>query len=53
MSRTLYPMNRNWLYGGEATSESTQFDFDDSDFERVTIPHTNKLLPWHSFDDRE
>ena len=53
MSRSLYPMNRNWLYGGEATPESTRFDFDDSGFEGVTIPHTNKLLPWHSFEDRE
>lgn len=26
--------------------------FDDSKTERVTIPHSNARLPWHSFDDR-
>ena len=26
--------------------------FDDSGFERVTLPHTNVELPWHSFDDK-
>ena len=27
--------------------------FNDAGFKRVTIPHTNKLLPWHGFDDKE
>ncbi|MDQ3327077.1 MAG: glycoside hydrolase family 2 protein [Chloroflexota bacterium] len=53
MSRTIYPINRNWMYGREATPESNQRGFDDSGFERVTIPHTNIRLPWHSFDDRD
>ncbi|MBA2362202.1 MAG: glycoside hydrolase family 2 protein [Chloroflexia bacterium] len=53
MTRSIYPMNQNWLYGGEATPESTEIGFDDSSFERVTIPHANTLLPWHSFDDRD
>ena len=26
--------------------------FDDSKFHRVTLPHTNIDLPWHSFDDK-
>src|SRR5262249_11855584 len=46
-------MNRNWRYGGKAKPGSTAPDFDDSKFEQVTIPHTNQLLPWHSFDERD
>jgi beta-galactosidase len=26
--------------------------FNDSAFQRVVVPHTNILLPWHSFDDK-
>ena len=26
--------------------------FDDSQFDQVTVPHTNRMLPWHGFDDR-
>jgi len=26
--------------------------FDDSNFERITVPHTNVRLPWHSFDEK-
>ena len=51
--RHVLSMNTNWLYGGKTVPGSTQADFDDSHFQRVTIPHTNKLLPWHSFDERE
>lgn len=51
--RHIVPMNRNWLYGGKTIPGSSEAGFDDSHFQRVTIPHTNKLLPWHSFDERE
>jgi len=27
--------------------------FDDSEFERVTLPHTNRTFSWHGFDDEE
>jgi len=45
------PMNRNWLFGGKAAPGSTEPAFDDRHFERVTLPHTNVMLPWHSFDE--
>jgi beta-galactosidase len=45
------PMNRNWLFGGKVVPGSTEPAFDDRHFERVTLPHTNVMLPWHSFDD--
>lgn len=50
--RHILPMNRNWRYGSEVTEDCTLPSFDDSLFERVTLPHTNVRLPWHSFDDR-
>jgi len=34
--RRVYSMNRDWLFGGK----------------KVTLPHSNVTLPWHSFDDR-
>src|ERR1044072_1383621 len=49
----LYPLNHNWLYREQAQPNATGKAFDDSAFKRVTIPHTNKLLPWHGFDDKE
>jgi beta-galactosidase len=47
------PMNRNWLFGGPAVPGCSSPGFDDSKFERVTIPHTNKVFPWHSFDEKD
>ncbi len=52
-ARYVFSMNRNWLYGGKVGVGSTRPDSDDSKFQRITLPHTNKLLPWHSFDEKE
>ena len=46
-------MNRNWLYGGRAVPGCAAADFDDSKFQRVTIPHSNQIFPWHSFDEKD
>jgi beta-galactosidase len=35
------PLNHGWLFGGKLPGV----------FERVSLPHTNALLPWHSFDE--
>jgi beta-galactosidase len=51
--RRVFPLNRRWLYSDKRIPGDTQPGFDDSRFARVTIPHTNRLLPWHSFDDKE
>ena len=51
--RRILPMNRNWLYGGRAPQGCSAPDFDDSKFQRVTIPHSNKVFPWHSFDEKD
>ncbi len=49
----IYPLNHNWLYREQAQPNATAAAFNDAGFKRVTIPHTNKLLPWHGFDDKE
>jgi beta-galactosidase len=41
--RRTYSLNRNWLFGRGA---------DETKFTRVTLPHSNVELPWHSFDDK-
>jgi beta-galactosidase len=51
--RRILPMNRNWLYGGRAVPGCSAPDFDDGKFQRVTIPHSNKIFPWHSFDEQD
>jgi beta-galactosidase len=51
--RRIVPMNRNWLFGGRAVAGSSAPGFDDTNFQRVTIPHSNKYFPWHSFDEKD
>ena len=50
--RVVLPINRRWRYSPKATAAAHERDFDDNGFARVTIPHTNIRLPWHSFDDK-
>ena len=50
--RRIYPLNHGWLYSDKVAPNATKSVFNDVDFQRVTIPHTNKLLPWHGFDDQ-
>ena len=51
--RRVYPLNQNWLYSDKPQPNATGSAFNDAAFKRVTIPHTNKMLPWHGFDDKE
>jgi beta-galactosidase len=51
--RRVYPLNRRWLYSDKIAPNGTKAEFNDTGFLRVTIPHTNKMLPWHGFDDKE
>jgi len=52
-SGRVYELNRNWLYGGRTQPGVSRPDFDDSRWERVTLPHANVRLPWHSFDEKD
>jgi len=51
--RLILPMNRNWRYSRTPSEAAHGKDFDDSQFERVVIPHTNVRLPWHGFDEKK
>ncbi len=51
--RRIYPLNHKWLFSDKAFPNGTNRAFDDRSFTEVTIPHTNKMLPWHGFDDKE
>jgi beta-galactosidase len=50
--RIVLPINRNWRYNSTSMPEARGRDFDDSGFARVTVPHTNLRVPWHSFDEK-
>jgi hypothetical protein len=50
--RVVLPINRRWRYSPKATPAAHERNFDDSAFARVTVPHTNIRLPWHSFDEK-
>ena len=50
--RKILPINRNWRFSSKATDAARARDFDDSKFARVTVPHTNLRVPWHSFDEK-
>jgi beta-galactosidase len=49
----VFPLNHNWLFSEKLFPMVLAAHFDDRGFTRVTIPHTNKMLPWHGFDDKE
>src|SRR4026207_930620 len=51
-AQRVIPLNHNWLYSDKVLPNAAHATLDDSRFKRVTIPHTNKLLPWHGFDDK-
>ena len=53
LGRQVFPLNHNWLFGGHTAAGVTAPDFNDTKFERVTLPHTNVALPWHSFDEKQ
>jgi len=50
--RSVLPINRNWRFSPKATEAARASAFDDSKFARVTVPHTNLRVPWHSFDEK-
>jgi beta-galactosidase len=54
--RVILPINRNWRFSKPTAATATDAahgkDFDDSGFDLVVVPHTNVMLPWHSFDEK-
>ncbi len=51
--RRILDFNHKWLFSDKVATGATTLGFNDRGFERVTIPHTNKMLPWHGFDDKD
>ncbi|HVE56148.1 MAG TPA: twin-arginine translocation signal domain-containing protein, partial [Pyrinomonadaceae bacterium] len=51
--RRIIPLNHRWLYSEKSSPEALRTDFNDKGFERVNIPHTNKMLPVSGFDEKE
>lgn len=45
--RSIIPFNDHWLYAPQELSSSAG----DDQFEAVTLPHTNVVLPYHNFDN--
>ena len=50
--RLILPINRNWRYSRSVVEGGHAKDFDEAEFERIVIPHTNVRLPWHGFDEK-
>ncbi|HZD50921.1 MAG TPA: glycoside hydrolase family 2 TIM barrel-domain containing protein, partial [Silvibacterium sp.] len=50
--RQMLPINRNWRYSPKVVDGGRAIQFDDSSFDQVVIPHTNRREPWHSFDEK-
>lgn len=44
-------LNNDWLYISMCTEEMKEEKYDERDMEKVRIPHTNKVLPYHHFDE--
>ncbi len=51
--RTIFPLNRGWKFSAKQVEGGHEKTFDDSSFDRVVVPHTNKRLPWHGFDEKD
>lgn len=51
--RRVYALNHRWLWSETAAPDATSPTLKDAAWQRVTIPHTNKILPWHGFDDKD
>ncbi|MEO8561567.1 MAG: glycoside hydrolase family 2 TIM barrel-domain containing protein [bacterium] len=52
VGRLTLPMNRNWRFSPRRADQDTARHFNDTTFERVTVPHTNHKVAWHSFDEK-
>lgn len=51
--RMILQTNRGWRYSPSSLPEFHKPEFDDSKFVKVNLPHTNIMLPWHGFNDKD
>ena len=52
MPRIIIPVNHHWKYTDSFDEKYLSPDYDDKDFKRITIPHTNIELPYNYFDEK-
>ena len=48
----VYPLNDDWLFGGEYERGTEAADYDDTSFTQVTVPHSVAALSWRNWDPR-
>lgn len=46
----IIPLNQDWLFGGEFQIGYFEPDYDDTKFEKITIPHCVSKLSWQNWD---
>ncbi len=51
--RHIIPLNHKWLYSEKASPAAMQANFNDKTWTKITIPHTNRMLPANGFDEKE
>ena len=51
--RVILPINRGWRFSPKFVEGGHEKSFDDSGFDRIVVPHTNKRVPWHGFDEKD
>lgn len=49
-AQRIFPLNRNWLFGGKFDAAALQPGFQDGSFRSVTLPHCVTALPWQNCD---
>jgi beta-galactosidase len=50
--RVVLSLNQRWRYSDHEVAGFETPGFDDSGWAEVVIPHTNRRLPWHGFNDK-
>ncbi len=51
--RKVSHLNNKWFYANDYKEEYLENSFDFSRFESVDLPHTNKMLPYNYFNEKE
>ncbi|TDK60448.1 glycoside hydrolase family 2 protein [Sapientia aquatica] len=50
--RMTLPVNSQWRFSPHFVAGGHDPVCDESRFQKITVPHSNSRLPWHSFDDQ-
>jgi beta-galactosidase len=44
-----FPLNQNWLFGGEFVADAVKPEFADAKFSKITLPHCVTKLSWQNW----